>query len=201
MPRMHWSPPQRSGDRNRPTGISATTSGDAAAGPSKQPPRKRDRLRRGADSGRRPADSPVAAVAMGAELLADGRSGKDQQAPGAVAPVGKRAPVRALALLSPWTTSDSSALTSTDSSLRDRAVVSPIAAAELLLGQSGCDTDMTASGVEQPSDPHHDCRGSAATVAADVPCRRRRESYVAETPTADGGPPRGPIDDRLADGP
>jgi hypothetical protein len=45
------------------------------------------------------------------------------------------------------TSSDSSALKSTDSSLRDRAVVSPMAAAVLLLGQSDCDTDMTASGV------------------------------------------------------
>jgi hypothetical protein len=44
-------------------------------------------------------------------------------------------------LLTQGTSSDSSALTSTDSSVRDRAVVSPIAAALLLVEQTGHDND------------------------------------------------------------
>jgi hypothetical protein len=61
--------------------------------------------------------------------------------PGAVALVGEQAPARALRSLPGWTSRDSSALALTDGSVRDRAVVSPIAAALLLFEQTSHDKD------------------------------------------------------------
>jgi hypothetical protein len=114
---------------------------------------------------------------------------RDEQAERAAALVTERAPTLVLASLASWTRSDSFALTSTDSCLLQRAVVSPIAAALLLLEQSGCDIHMTPSGVEEqsvppdaasPSAPLAEAEGSAVLTIASSPkllpvARRRRE--------------------------
>ena len=95
--------------------------------------------------------------------------------------VGNAAPAGSLG-----TSSDSSALTSTDSSLRDRALVSPITAAVLLLEQSGHRGAVTPSGVKEPSrrrGPRYrsglDASVSRGFEDSCLPPRTRRSNYIA----------------------